>query len=138
MRVVEGDVRLVQAELEAVGLEAESVDHVMANPPFHAQEKGTPAPDPLKAAAHAMPSDSLDRWARFMARMVQPGGGVTLIHKSEALTRLLAALDWRFGALKILSLRSRHGAPGRDGPRMPPPDGRGPTNHFLKRLHLRA
>jgi tRNA1(Val) A37 N6-methylase TrmN6 len=109
-RVVEGDVRLAQAELEAAGLEAESFDHVMANPPFHALEKGTPAPDKLKAAAHAMPSDSLDRWARFMARMVQPGGGVTLIHKSAALTLLLAALDGRFGALKILALHPRQGA----------------------------
>jgi tRNA1(Val) A37 N6-methylase TrmN6 len=45
-----------------------------------------------------------------MARMVQPGGGVTLIHKSEALTRLLAALDGRFGALKILALHPRQGA----------------------------
>lgn len=110
-RVVEGDVNISQAELVAAGLEAESFDHVMANPPFHALEKGTLATNQLKAAAHAMPSVSLDRWARFMARMAQPGGGITLIHKTEALKRLLVALDGRFGALKILALHPREGAP---------------------------
>ncbi|MGI9404367.1 MAG: tRNA1(Val) (adenine(37)-N6)-methyltransferase [Hyphomicrobium sp.] len=110
-RVVEGDVNISQAELEAAGLKAESFDHVIANPPFHAKEKGTLAPDQLKAAAHAMLDDDLDRWTRFMARMAQPGGGATLIHKTEALTRLLTALDGRFGALKILPLHPREGAP---------------------------
>jgi tRNA1(Val) A37 N6-methylase TrmN6 len=110
-RVVEGDVSMSQAELEAVGLEAESFEHVMANPPFHALEKGTSAPDQLKAAAHAMPHDSLDRWVQFMARMAQPGGGLTLIHKAEALTRLLATMNGRFGALKILALHPRERAP---------------------------
>ena len=109
-RVVEGDVGMSHAELETAGLKAESFDHVMANPPYHARENGTPAPDQLKAAAHAMPVESLDRWARFMARMAKPGGGVTLIHKSEALASLLAVLDGRFGALRILPLHPRKGA----------------------------
>jgi len=111
MRVVKGDVGLSQSELEAASLKVESFDHVMANPPFHAKDKGTLAPDQLKAAAHAMSDDGLDRWARFMARMTQPGGGATIIQKSEALTRLLVALDGRFGALRILPLHPRQGAP---------------------------
>ena len=110
VRVVECDVGLSQVELDAAGLKVESFDHVMANPPFHAQEKGTLAPDQLKASASAMPSDGLVFWARFMARMTQPGGRATLIHKTEALTCVLAALDRRFGALKILPLHPRDGA----------------------------
>jgi tRNA1(Val) A37 N6-methylase TrmN6 len=43
--------------------------------------------------------------------MAAPGGGVTVIHKAEALARLLAALDSRFGALKVLPLHPREGAP---------------------------
>jgi len=106
-RVLEGDIGMSLAELEAAELVAESFDHVMANPPFHAKGKGTLAPDQLKAVAHAMPENELERWARFMARMAKPGGNVTLIHKIEELTRLLAALDSRFGALKILPLHPR-------------------------------
>ena len=49
-----------------------------------------------------MDSDGLERWARFLARMARPGGTATVIHKAEALTELLAAMDARFGALRIL------------------------------------
>jgi tRNA1(Val) A37 N6-methylase TrmN6 len=58
-----------------------------------------------------MAETELDRWARFMARMAAPGGGVTVIHKAEALIRLLAALEPRFGALVVLPLYPRGGAP---------------------------
>jgi tRNA1(Val) A37 N6-methylase TrmN6 len=51
-----------------------------------------------------MPEDSLERWLRFIARMAAPGGSVVLIHKAEALPRLLEALDGRFGGLQILPL----------------------------------
>jgi len=109
--VVEGDIGLSAAELDSLGIAAESFAHVMANPPFHDAERGTAAADPLKAAAHAMPGDSLERWARFMARVAAPGGGVTVIHKSEVLTRLLNALQGRFGALKVLPLHPHSTAP---------------------------
>ena len=50
-------------------------------------------------------------WARFMARMTAPGGEATIVHKADALPRLLAAFATRFGSLKILPLHPRHGAP---------------------------
>lgn len=111
VQVVQGEVGLAAAELSAVGLVEESYDHVIANPPFHACDAGTQAPDALKAGSHAMGPEQLERWARFMARMAGPGGGVTIIHKADALTRLLAVLDRRFGALKVLPLHPRSGAP---------------------------
>jgi tRNA1(Val) A37 N6-methylase TrmN6 len=83
----------------------------MANPPYHNPDAGTVAPDALKAGAHAMPEADLDRWARFMARMAAPGATVTVIHKAEALAPLIAALDARFGALKVLPLQPRADAP---------------------------
>jgi tRNA1(Val) A37 N6-methylase TrmN6 len=124
--VVDGDVGLSAETAKVLGLEPESFDNVIANPPYHDADGGTPAPDPLKAGAHAMPDDGLERWARFMARMVVPGGAVTVIHKVDALSRLLAAFDGRFGALQILPLQPREGAPahriivqGRKGSRAP-------------------
>ncbi len=127
VRVVEGEVGLSASRLRALDLAEESFDHVMANPPYHALDAGTLAPDALKAGAHAMPEGELERWARFMARMAAPGGGVTVIHKAGALIRLLAALDGRFGGLVVLPLHPRAGAPahrvivqGAKGSRAPP------------------
>ena len=109
--VVEGDIGASAAAVQPLGLEPERFDYVMANPPFHDADGGTPAADPLKAGAHAMAEDGLERWARFMARMAAPGGCVTLIHKAEAIARLLGAFEGRFGALRILPLHPRAHAP---------------------------
>ena len=65
----------------------------------------------MKAGAHVMASGGLDRWVRFLAHMAVPGGTVTLIHRAEALGELLAALEGRFGALEILPVHPRAGAP---------------------------
>jgi tRNA1(Val) A37 N6-methylase TrmN6 len=124
--VLEGDIGLSAETAKALGLEPESFDHAIANPPFHDADGGTPSADPLKARAHAMADDGLEHWARFMARMVVSGGRVTMIHKAEALPRLLAAFGGRFGALQVLPLHPRNSAPahrvivaGRKGSRAP-------------------
>ena len=57
------------------------------------------------------PDGELEAWARFMARMTAPGGEATMIHKADALARVLAVFEARFGALKILPLHSRQGTP---------------------------
>jgi tRNA1(Val) A37 N6-methylase TrmN6 len=127
VRVVQGEVGMGAAQLQSIGLAQESFDHVIANPPFHDLDAGTVAPDALKAGSHAMPETELARWARFMARMARPGGGITVIHKAEALIRLLGVLDGRFGALLVLPLHPRAGAPahrvilqGTKGSKAPP------------------
>lgn len=106
---VEADVGAPAAQLDALGLRPDSFDAVLANPPYHDSDAGTPAPHALKADAHAMPSDALETWARFMARMVRRGGRVTLVHKAEALPRVLAAFATRFGALIVLPIHPRAG-----------------------------
>jgi tRNA1(Val) A37 N6-methylase TrmN6 len=110
VRVVASDVGATAGELRVHGLVDESFGHVIANPPYHDADAGTLASDALKAGAHAMDDGALDAWARFMARMTAPGGLVTLIHKAEALGRVLGAFDQRFGALRILPLQPRVGA----------------------------
>lgn len=88
-----------------------SFAHVLANPPFHDDGRGTPAHWPLKAVAHAMTSDALELWAKFMVRMTEPGGRATLIHKAEALPRILASFENRFGAITILPIYPRANEP---------------------------
>jgi len=110
VRVVTGVVGASATDLRVLGLVEESFGHVIANPPFHDSDAGTLPPDALKAGAHAMLDGELERWARFMARMTAPGGEATIVHKAEALPRVLAAFEGRFGALKILPLHPRDGA----------------------------
>lgn len=108
-RVVEADILRplgVNPELAAA---AESFDHALANPPFHVEGRGTLAGDPVKARANAMPAGDLDRWLRFMAAMVRPGGLATLIHRPEALPKLLPALGARFGGVVVLPVQAREG-----------------------------
>lgn len=97
------------AELAGLGLVAESFDQCVANPPFHDDGAGTAARDPLKAASHAMQADALEDWARFMARMVKPGGRATLVHKAEALARILDVMAPRFGAMIVFPVFPRAG-----------------------------
>lgn len=110
-RVVEAEIGEALPPEAARILKAGSFAHVLANPPFHDEATGTPSLWPLKAVSHAMTSDALENWARFMARMAMPGGRATMIHKAEALPRILAAFDNRFGALTILPVHPRDGAP---------------------------
>lgn len=109
VRVVTADIGASTAELRAQALVDESFGNVIANPPYHDTDAGTLAPDALKAGAHAMDETGLEAWGRFMARMAAPGGLATIIHKAEALGRVLAAFDQRFGAIRILPLHPRTG-----------------------------
>lgn len=109
VRVIADDVTAPQAELDGLGLDPASFDHVFTNPPFHTRWRGTQSKDRLKAAAHAMEPDDLESWARFLARMARPGATATVIHTAEALAPVLAAFDGRFGALRMRPVYPRAG-----------------------------
>lgn len=102
--VAAGDVTANALHASAPKIEPDSIDHALANPPFNIQGGGTPAQDRLKSASHAMASDDLDLWVRFMTRIVRPGGTATMIHKAGMIGRLLEAFAGRFGGLFVLPI----------------------------------
>jgi tRNA1(Val) A37 N6-methylase TrmN6 len=110
-RVIEADVLAPLGTSPDLAAAAESFDHVLANPPFFVEGRGTVASSPIKAGANAMSAGDLDRWARFMAAMARPGGRITLIHRAEALPEILAVLATRFGGAVILPLHAREDEP---------------------------
>lgn len=110
-KVVCADITAPAGSLSQYGLVPAAFDHLLANPPFHREDAGTPARNALKSGAHAMPAGSLEQWARFLAHSAAPGATVTLIHKSEALPDVLAALQNRFGALHVLPIAPREHTP---------------------------
>jgi tRNA1(Val) A37 N6-methylase TrmN6 len=67
-------------------------DHVMANPPFIARGRGTPAPDPGKAAATIEGNAMLADWVRFAVAMVRDKGTVTFVHRADRIDALLGHL----------------------------------------------
>lgn len=120
------DILKPAAHHEALGLAPASFDHVIANPPYHEAGAGTPARGAQKARANAMQAGDLERWVRFAARLTTAGGTLTLIHKAQALGEVLASVEGRFGAVRVLPVAARPAAPairillqGRKGSRAP-------------------
>ena len=109
--VVQADISQPLSAEAATRLKPDSFAHVLANPPFHDEGRGTASGVAIKAASHAMPEDALDDWARFMARMTKPSGRATMIHKAEALPRILNAFENRFGGIIVLPIHARDGEP---------------------------
>ena len=109
--VVCADLTQPVASLRPLGLEPETFDHVLANPPFHDQGRVRNSPHALKAGASAFEDGDLDRWLRFLAAMAKPGGQMTLIHRADALGDVLQAIGARFGTVCVYPLFPRVGEP---------------------------
>lgn len=100
-RILTGDLSALPPELRA-----ESFDHVIANPPFFGP--GTRAPDASRASARHEETP-LDAWIDVGLRRLHPGGWLVLIHRAEALDRILSALPGRAGSAAVLPVAARRG-----------------------------
>lgn len=109
--VIEADLLASAAHLGSAGLQNDAFDVVLANPPWLEDGRTRPSADPIKARANAMPEGDLDGWLRFLARVTSPGGGLVLLHRADALDRVLAAMHGRFGGVDILPIHPRQGQP---------------------------
>lgn len=109
VRVIEADVSRRLDDLPQLRADAESFDHVLANPPYNPEGAGTVSTEVLKAAANVMPGGNLARWARFMAAMARPGASATMIHRADAVGEILSAFAGRFGGLIVFPIYPRQG-----------------------------
>ena len=99
-RVIEGDIATLQPDAR--------FDMAMSNPPFLPAGRGNAPPDASRALAHVEGEADLPAWARFAAKSLPHRGTLTLIHRADRLTELLAALDSaRFGNVVIFPLWPR-------------------------------
>jgi tRNA1(Val) A37 N6-methylase TrmN6 len=111
VRVITADVHDSPEQLSALGVSPDRFDHVICNPPFDIEGHGRSPPNALKARSHVMPVGELEHWGRVLARYCRASGTVTMIHRADALGAVLAALDGRFGGLRVLPVLSRVGEP---------------------------
>ena len=112
---VAGDLLSAPAR-RAAGLAAESFGLVLTNPPFLDADAARISPDAARARAHVLAPaaagrDPLAVWLRACLACLAPGGGLRLIHRADALARLLAALEGRAGAVRVAPIRPRPDAP---------------------------
>jgi tRNA1(Val) A37 N6-methylase TrmN6 len=107
VRLIEADAALPRRAREAAGLMDGSADLVLMNPPFHKEGCSRPSPDARRRAAHVAAAGGLSAWLATAAGLLRPRGCLLLVHRADALPALLADLDGRFGALRVLPLHPR-------------------------------
>ena len=96
-----GRIAVVECALEDY---AGAFDQVMTNPPFHESDTHTRSPQLTKASAHGETALDLAGWIEASARLLKPGGRLTLIHRADRLGDILQAFEGRFGAAAIDSV----------------------------------
>ena len=110
-RAIRADLTASGAEREAAGLAPDAADHVIANPPFLDPAAARLPPEASRAGAFGADPGDLDIWLRAAVGHVRPGGTVTVIHRADALDRLLAAMTGRLGDVAILPVLPRADSP---------------------------
>lgn len=79
-------------------------DHAYANPPWH-DPAGTPSTNARRLLAKQAQTAGLEEWAAALARLLRPGGSLTLILPAAATSRGLAALNGAgCGSITLLPL----------------------------------
>jgi tRNA1(Val) A37 N6-methylase TrmN6 len=104
------DVTATAREFSTAGLDAESIDHVMMNPPFNDPAQQRCSPKPERARAHSGGLDLLRAWCKSASRLLKPNGMVTLIWRADGLGDVLPALAG-FGSIMIMPVHPRADSP---------------------------
>lgn len=103
MNVITADLTALPADLRQ-----RSFDHVMANPPYFPAGGGTSARDPGREGA-LREETPIAQWTATAARRLKPKGWLTMIHATDRVPELLAALGPDFGAVSLRPLVPRTG-----------------------------
>lgn len=105
--------QIIEGDIASLRLEAR-FDHAMSNPPFLPAGRGNAPPDASRALAHVEGEADLPAWTAFAASVLPHRGTLTLIHRADRLTDLLAALeDARFGSVMVFPLWPRIETPAK-------------------------
>jgi len=106
--VVEGDVR----DLARV-VEAGTFQQVFANPPYLDPDTADRPPDAGRDRAHVEGEAALTDWLDAMLLALRPKGGLTIIHRADRLSEIIAGLHGRAGEVCVIPLWPRAGVPAK-------------------------
>ncbi|MDB5655640.1 MAG: methyltransferase small [Tardiphaga sp.] len=109
-RVVEIDIASPADAFAAAGLQPDSADAVLMNPPFNDAARHRGSPDRARRIAHVATLSTMQDWVRAARRLLRSGGVLTLIWRGDGLAEVLATLQKGFGGVKVLPV---HGDPAK-------------------------
>jgi tRNA1(Val) A37 N6-methylase TrmN6 len=109
VRAVCLDVEASAADFAAARLTPESASCVLMNAPFNVVQQ--PSPERSRRIAHTASPETLRQWLGAAARLLGADGAVTLIWRADGLADVLAALAADFGAITVLPIHPKPGAP---------------------------
>ncbi len=95
----------------AAGLNPDSVDVVLMNPPFNDPARHRSSPDDVRRAAHMAEPATLETWIHAARRVLKSGGVLSLIWRGDALAEVLSALERGFGGVAIRPVHPDAGKP---------------------------
>jgi tRNA1(Val) A37 N6-methylase TrmN6 len=82
----------------------QSYDHVMTNPPFLEAGRASAGPDPGKARALALTPEDEAAWFKAALALLKPKGWMTIVHRADALGRLLGYLARGTGDTEVIPI----------------------------------
>jgi tRNA1(Val) A37 N6-methylase TrmN6 len=97
--VIEADIRAPSSERRCLGLVSEMADMVVSNPPFLCVPEAEHVSKNYQE--HVISERDFDRWFRVAADLLKPSGLMVCIYRADGFSRLLPALEKRFGRLII-------------------------------------
>jgi tRNA1(Val) A37 N6-methylase TrmN6 len=100
VRAVVGAIGERNGDFAREGLTAASMAWVAMNPPFFETGEVRASPVANRRVAHVAGQPLAD-WLKAARHVLKPGGGVSIIHRAEALGAILAGLETGFGAVEI-------------------------------------
>jgi len=109
--VVTADLTDRASRRAAAGLRPHCASHVVMNPPFHLPGTTRASPSAYREKAHIGEVAADDAWTRTAASLLRAGGVLAQIHRADALPRVLAALEGRFGDIRVLPVLPNEAAP---------------------------
>jgi tRNA1(Val) A37 N6-methylase TrmN6 len=104
---IQADVIVLDVEADAgafaaSGLDPDSVDAVLMNPPFNDPARHRASPDTARGNAHMASATTLLKWVHAARRILKSKGALTLIWRADGIAEVLAAVDHGFGSLQVL------------------------------------
>ena len=90
------------------GLQPNSFDWVIANPPFN-NDSDRRSPHSERSFAHVMDGKTIELWSRTAASITRPSGYFSMIVRPQSIGEILAGYMGRFGALRITPVHPRKG-----------------------------
>jgi tRNA1(Val) A37 N6-methylase TrmN6 len=105
VRVLLGDAEEFQS------LPIGSAERVLMNPPFNDPARQNVSPNLRRRLAHVGGPSLLPRWVATAARLLRPQGVLTLIWRADGLPDVISALADEFGAIGLMPVLPRAGAP---------------------------